>query len=44
MPLLGIVADRWGTQAVFVVLGCIPVLALALSSGLREPTPTPEAV
>lgn len=37
MPLLGLVADRWGTPAVFMVLGCIPLLALALSCGLREP-------
>ncbi|MFW0797352.1 MFS transporter [Gordonia sp. CPCC 205515] len=39
MPILGWIADRHGTPAVFVVLGLIPLVALALSTGLREPEP-----
>ena len=41
MPVLGVIADRWGTAAVLVTLGLIPILALALSTGLREPRPSP---
>jgi MFS transporter, FSR family, fosmidomycin resistance protein len=41
MPLLGLVADRHGPRGAFVVLAVIPLLALALSSVLREPAPHP---
>ena len=37
MPLLGLVADRHGPQGAFVVLALIPLLAIALSTALREP-------
>jgi FSR family fosmidomycin resistance protein-like MFS transporter len=36
-PVLGAVADRHGPQGAFVVLAAIPVVAVALSSRLREP-------
>jgi FSR family fosmidomycin resistance protein-like MFS transporter len=39
MPLLGLVADRHGPRGAFVVLAVIPLLALAMSSVLREPAP-----
>ena len=37
MPLLGLVADHHGPQGVFAVLTVLPVLAVLLSVGLREP-------
>jgi FSR family fosmidomycin resistance protein-like MFS transporter len=37
MPLLGLVADRHGPRGAFVVLAAIPLLAVALSTALREP-------
>jgi MFS transporter, FSR family, fosmidomycin resistance protein len=37
MPLLGLLADAHGTRAVLLTLAATPVLALALSSMLREP-------
>jgi FSR family fosmidomycin resistance protein-like MFS transporter len=36
-PVLGAVADHHGPRGAFVVLAAIPVLAVALSSRLREP-------
>jgi MFS transporter, FSR family, fosmidomycin resistance protein len=41
MPVLGLVADRHGPRGAFVVLAVIPLLALAMSSVLREPAPHP---
>jgi len=37
MPLLGLVADRHGPQGVFAVLAVLPVIAIALSTTLRDP-------
>lgn len=37
MPLLGVVADTHGPRGVFVVLATIPLLAIAVSTVLREP-------
>ncbi|MFC1420343.1 MFS transporter [Streptacidiphilus cavernicola] len=37
-PLLGLIADAYGPQAVFTVLCGVPVVALALGLGLREPS------
>lgn len=37
MPVLGALADHAGTQSVFVVLACVPALALVLSAALQEP-------
>jgi FSR family fosmidomycin resistance protein-like MFS transporter len=37
MPVLGIIADHDGPAAALTVLACAPALALALSTGLREP-------
>ena len=37
MPLLGLVADRSGPRGVFVVLALIPLIAVAMSTALREP-------
>ncbi len=37
MPLLGIVADHHGPYGAFVVLALIPLVAIAISTGLREP-------
>ncbi|HEX3780750.1 MAG TPA: MFS transporter [Pseudonocardiaceae bacterium] len=39
MPLLGLVADHNGPRGAIVVLAVIPVIAIALSTALREPTP-----
>ncbi len=39
MPLLGLVAQSDGLRAVLAILAGFPVLAVALSIGLREPTP-----
>jgi FSR family fosmidomycin resistance protein-like MFS transporter len=39
MPLLGLVADRHGPRGALVVLAAIPLLAVALSTALREPAP-----
>lgn len=38
MPLLGLIADAHGTRAVMLSLAAAPVLAIALSSRLREPS------
>jgi FSR family fosmidomycin resistance protein-like MFS transporter len=38
MPLLGIVADHYGPRGAFVVMAAIPVLAVAVSTVLREPS------
>lgn len=37
MPILGLVAEHHGPRGAFVVLAVIPVLAIALSTVLREP-------
>lgn len=37
MPLLGLVADNHGPRGAFVVLATIPLLAMAVSTVLREP-------
>jgi MFS transporter, FSR family, fosmidomycin resistance protein len=37
MPLLGLVADNHGPRGAFVVLATIPLLAIGVSSVLREP-------
>jgi hypothetical protein len=37
MPLLGLVADHSGPRGVFVVLALIPLIAVAISTALREP-------
>jgi hypothetical protein len=37
MPVLGLIVDRHGPAAALTLLTAVPVLALALSSGLREP-------
>ncbi len=37
MPLLGIMADHHGPYGAFVVLVLIPLVAIAISTGLREP-------
>jgi FSR family fosmidomycin resistance protein-like MFS transporter len=39
MPLLGIVADRHGPQGAMAVLAVIPLVAIALSTALRQPEP-----
>jgi MFS transporter, FSR family, fosmidomycin resistance protein len=39
MPLLGLIADRHGPRGALVVLAAIPLLAVALSTALREPAP-----
>lgn len=39
LPVLGIVADAHGPRGAFQVLTVIPVLAVALSTMLREPRP-----
>jgi FSR family fosmidomycin resistance protein-like MFS transporter len=38
MPVLGLVADSHGPRGAFVVLAVIPLVAIALSAALREPT------
>ena len=38
MPVLGLVADGHGPRGAFVVLAAIPLVAIALSAVLREPT------
>jgi MFS transporter, FSR family, fosmidomycin resistance protein len=38
MPVLGVIADHHGPATALAVLATVPVLALALSSGLREPS------
>ncbi|MEP7048263.1 MAG: MFS transporter [Ilumatobacteraceae bacterium] len=38
MPVLGLVADHHGTQSALAILGALPILAIALSIPLREPT------
>ncbi|HEY2285486.1 MAG TPA: hypothetical protein VGH88_07060 [Streptosporangiaceae bacterium] len=40
MPLLGLVADRHGPRGALLVLTVIPLLAIAISTLLREPAPT----
>ena len=37
MPVLGVIADAHGPGAALTALAIVPVVALALSSGLREP-------
>lgn len=37
MPVLGLVADHHGPRGAFVVLAAIPVVAIAISTALREP-------
>jgi FSR family fosmidomycin resistance protein-like MFS transporter len=37
IPLLGLVADSHGPRGTFVVLAAIPILAIAVSTVLREP-------
>src|SRR6185436_14249511 len=40
LPLLGLVADRWGLQAVLWVLAALPALAIAVALTLpKEPRP-----
>jgi FSR family fosmidomycin resistance protein-like MFS transporter len=38
MPLLGLVAERHGPRGVFVALALVAVVAIAVSTALREPT------
>ncbi|MEO8264397.1 MAG: MFS transporter, partial [Ilumatobacteraceae bacterium] len=38
MPILGLIADHHGTQSALAILGVLPILAIALSIPLREPT------
>jgi FSR family fosmidomycin resistance protein-like MFS transporter len=38
MPVLGLVADSHGPRGAFVILAVIPLVAIALSAALREPT------
>jgi MFS transporter, FSR family, fosmidomycin resistance protein len=40
MPLLGFIAEQHGPRGAFVTLAVVPVLAVALSAALREPTAT----
>lgn len=42
MPLLGLVADHHGPRSAFVVLATLPLLAVAISTALREPTAKPK--
>lgn len=45
MPLLGLVAAHYGPRGTLMVLATVPVLAILLSTALREPAlPEPEAV
>jgi FSR family fosmidomycin resistance protein-like MFS transporter len=44
MPLLGLVADHHGPRGAFVVLTFIPLIAITVSTALREPSPAPAAV
>ncbi|MFB7598692.1 MFS transporter [Streptomyces sp. NPDC056160] len=45
MPLLGLVAAHHGPRGTLMVLAAVPVLAILLSTALREPAlPEPEAV
>jgi FSR family fosmidomycin resistance protein-like MFS transporter len=37
MPVLGIVADHAGPRGAFIVLAILPVIAVAMSTALREP-------
>lgn len=37
MPVLGLVAEHYGPRGAITVLACVPVIALAVSSPLREP-------
>jgi FSR family fosmidomycin resistance protein-like MFS transporter len=37
MPLLGLVAEHYGPQGAITVLACVPVIAFAVSTALREP-------
>jgi FSR family fosmidomycin resistance protein-like MFS transporter len=39
MPVLGLVADHHGPRGAFMVLATIPLLAIAVSTALREPPP-----
>jgi FSR family fosmidomycin resistance protein-like MFS transporter len=41
MPVLGLVAQHHGPRGAFLVLALIPVLAIALSTVLREPRSAP---
>lgn len=41
MPVLGLVADHYGPRGAFVVLGCVTVLAIVVSTALREPVRKP---
>jgi FSR family fosmidomycin resistance protein-like MFS transporter len=42
MPLLGLVADRWGPRGALVALTIAPLVAVALSAVLREPEDGPD--
>jgi len=37
MPVLGLVADHHGPRSAFLVLAMLPLLAIAISTALREP-------
>jgi len=37
MPVLGLVADHHGPRGAFLVLAMLPLLAIAISTALREP-------
>jgi FSR family fosmidomycin resistance protein-like MFS transporter len=39
MPLLGLIAEQHGPRGAFIALAVVPVLAVALSAALREPSP-----
>lgn len=41
LPLLGLVADHHGPRGAFVVLAALPIIAVAVSTMLREPASMP---
>jgi FSR family fosmidomycin resistance protein-like MFS transporter len=41
MPLLGLIAEHHGPRGAFIALAVVPVLAVALSTALREPEAAP---
>lgn len=41
MPVLGVIADHHGPRGAFIALAILPAVAIALSTGLREPAPVP---
>jgi len=43
LPLLGLVADRHGPRGALIALATIPLIAIAISTALREPVTDPAA-